>query len=127
MSEKGKHYEEYDGPEFTVGKYEFRPDNSQLHLHSEMPEADHFRLKGKGSLFRSQTDNFQELAQYAEDGDYPIFRYTYPTDESLKVYMARFGAPKLPEFGWTSPRNEHIIAFGHYAMDHMVTVEDLFV
>lgn len=130
MSEKQGNQEKRKGPAFSIesggNKYEFRPDNSQLHLYSEMPEADHFRLRGQGSLFRGQLSNFDSLAYFAENNGYKIFPEIRPDDETYKVFVARFGAPELPPLDELMPRKERQVKFGMYLLEHEIVTPESF-
>ena len=119
--------DEYDNPAaFTVGEYEFNPDNSEVTRYTAQPSADHFWLHNKGRIFRPQLINFQNLVEYADESEFEINWQFFPDEGVLDLYRQRFGEPTAPPLRELSPRQETEIAFSRYLMEHMVTVEDLF-
>lgn len=113
---------------FTSGKdkYVMRPNNSEVHRYSEVPETDHFVVRQRNvalRAFRSMFPMFDKWAQFMEENDYPVIEASYPDDKTFMMYRNHHGEPDL-HIRELTPREDRRIQFNGWLLDmDIVTIQ----
>lgn len=133
MSEKGS----ADGPKISFSlngnKFQMRPDNSEVHTYSRVPETDHLiirRIEQNKKLatraFRAAFPMFDKWAEFMRENGWTPNDKQYPEDNVFMMYRSAYGEPDLHISDELTPRNERKLAFDGWMLQSGLVVPESF-